>query len=240
MFNEVKRNSFLRGFKEALPIFWGYFAVSFSIGITASKFGITWFQAGLMSILNHTSAGQAAAIIMIGNNDSYFNVGVSQLVFNLRYMLMSTALALKLRQDTKLSERLLMSCSVTDEIFGISIMKDAPINAWFSIGALCMASPGWVLGTILGVVMGQILSSQITAALSVVLYSMFIAVIFPQARKKKFLLLVIFVSMLSSFLFSILPYVSTLSYGTKAIVLTIAISAIFAWLKPVEEENNYA
>ncbi len=237
MIKEENRLSFLQGYKAAFPIFLGYFTVAFSVGITASKYGLNWFQAWLMSFLNHTSAGQAAAIIMIGNNDSYLAVAISQLVFNLRYLLMSTALALKLRSDTKIRERLVMSYMVTDEIFGISIMKDAPINAWFSIGAMCMAGPGWELGTILGVVIGDVLPPTFIVALSVVLYSMFIAVIFPPARKNKFLLLVIFTSMLLSFLFSILPVLREISFGTKAIILTIVISLFFAYIHPVEDKN---
>src|SRR5574344_1437441 len=85
---ECNRLSYLKGLKDAMPIMLGYFAVSFTLGINASQNGFSWFQAGLMSFLNHTSAGQAAAIRMIADNDSYLNVAISQIVINLRYLLM--------------------------------------------------------------------------------------------------------------------------------------------------------
>lgn len=235
MIKEENRLSFIQGFKAAFPLFIGYFTVSFSIGITASQNGVNWIQAWLMSFLNHTSAGQAAAILMIGQEESYVAVGLSQLIFNLRYLLMSTALSLKLKEDTKLSERFIMSYMVTDEIFGLTIMRQGKLNAWFAIGAMCMAGPGWDLGTLLGAVVGNILPSSFVVALSVVLYSMFIAVIFPPAKKNKFMLIVIFVSMALSGLVSITPVLKEISFGTKAILLTIFISLFFAYIRPVEE-----
>ncbi len=237
MIKEENRVSFIQGFKAAFPLFIGYFTVSFSIGITASQNDINWLPAWLMSVLNHTSAGQAAAILMIGHDDSYLAVGLSQLIFNLRYLLMSTALSLKLKPETTLKERLMMSFMVTDEIFGLTIMRPGRLNAWFAIGAMCMAGPGWDLGTLLGAVVGNILPPSFLVALSVVLYSMFIAVIFPPTRKNKFMLIVIFVSMAISGLFAVTPVLKEISFGTKAIVLTILISLFFAYIRPVEEEN---
>lgn len=233
---EKNRIIFLKGFKDAIPIMLGYFAVSFTLGINAAQHGITWFQAGLMSLLNHTSAGEAAAIKMIFNDDSYISLAVSQLVINLRYLLMSTALALKLRHDTRLGERLVMSYIVSDEIFGISIMQKAPINAWYNIGAMAAASPGWVLGTVLGAVMGDVLPASITQALSVALYAMFIAVIFPPLRTDPILAVVIGLSMLLSYLFSVISFLKTLSFGLKVIILTVGLSALFALIRPLKPE----
>lgn len=233
---ECNRLSYLKGLKDAMPIMLGYFAVSFTLGINASQNGFSWFQAGLMSFLNHTSAGQAAAIRMIADNDSYLNVAISQIVINLRYLLMSTALALELRQDTGIGERLAMSYIVSDEIFGISIMQRPPLNAWYNIGAMTAASPGWVLGTILGAVLGNVLPNDVTMALSVALYAMFIAVIFPPVRQDRILAVVIAASMASSWLFDITPGLKEISFGFKVIVLTVAISALFAWIRPLPRE----
>lgn len=235
---ECSRISFLKGLKDAMPIMLGYFAVSFTLGINAVQNGLTWYQAGLMSFLNHTSAGQAAAIRMIASGDSYLSIALSQLVINLRYMLMSTALALKLRPDTSMGERLGMSYIISDEIFGISIMQKAPISAWYSIGAMTAASPGWVLGTILGAVMGNVLPASITTALSVALYAMFIAVIFPPVKQDPILAAVIAASMASSWLFDVLPPFRQLSFGFKVIILTIALSALFAFIRPLPEDTE--
>lgn len=234
------RKSFIKGFKDSVPIMLGYFAVSFTLGINASAHGLSWLEAGLMSFLNHTSAGQAAGIAMIANDDSYLSVALSQAVINLRYLLMSAALALKLKKDTSLGLRLSMSYVVSDEIFGISALQKAPLNGWYNIGSMAAASPGWVLGTILGAVMGNVLRPDITMALSVALYSMFIAVVFPPIRHNAFLAVVVSASMALSYAFSVIKALSGISYGIKVILITIALSAFFAIIRPIEEQDNEA
>ena len=60
-----KRTWFARGLRDGVPIGLGYFAVSFALGIKAVGAGISAFEAGLMSLLNLTSAGEAAAIALL-------------------------------------------------------------------------------------------------------------------------------------------------------------------------------
>ncbi len=50
-----KVKQFMRGVKDGLPIGLGYFAVAFSLGISARKAGITSFQGVLYSLLELTS-----------------------------------------------------------------------------------------------------------------------------------------------------------------------------------------
>ena len=50
--------------------------------------------------------------------------------------------------------------------------------------------------------------------------------------------LVVIVSMAASGLASVLPWIRTLSSGTRIIVLTILIAGAAAWLRPVEEKEE--
>lgn len=239
MLNYVDTLQFKKGWHAALPICIGYFAVSFTLGITARNAGLTWFEAALMSLLNNTSAGQAAGIAIIGNDGSYTEIILSQVIINLRYMLMSAALAQKLKPGTGICKRLGMSFEISDEIFGISILQDGFLNAYFTIGAIVCACPGWVAGTALGVVVGNILPANVISALSLALYAMFIAVIVPPARHSLLLLILIIISMLSSLIFDLIPFLSSISYGTKIIILTLVISALAALVFPVKEEVSH-
>ncbi len=227
--------NFNKGFKDAFPVFLGYFGVSFSLGIAAKNAGLTAFQASLMSLLNSTSAGQAAAIEIIGRGGSYIELAVSQIVINMRYLLMSAALTLRVSSQ-KTSERLLMSMGITDEIFGLSYNQELPLSPFYTFGCYCMALPGWVAGTFLGVTLGNILPATVVSSLSMALYSMFIAIVLPPAKKNHIVAVIVFVSMLLSWLFSVLfPVVSG---GMRVIILTVVISAIAAWLFPVKEEDK--
>ena len=103
---------------------------------------------------------------------------------------------------------------------------------------IVLAAPGWAIGTYLGVLMGNLLPANIVRALSVGLYGMFLAVIIPPARKNRILAGIILISMTASFAFTKLPLISTLSSGTRTIVLTILIAGGAAILFPVKEEEE--
>ena len=148
--------NYRRGLIDGLSIAIGYFAVSFTLGINASNAGMKWYQSALMSALNYTSAGQAAAIDIMAEGGSVWVLVVSTVVINLRYLLMSAALAVRLSPSTGIGKRMLMAMGVTDEIFGIASSRKYPLNPMYNVGAMSVACPGWVLGTALGGVMGEI------------------------------------------------------------------------------------
>lgn len=225
---------------QGLPIGAGYFAVSFTLGIIMRNAGLTPFQGMLMSLLNNTSAGQAAGTGIIAADGSYLEIAISQLVINLRYLLMSAALAPAVTSAMKTGPRLLMSFDITDEVFALLIMQRRPLSQYFAYGVAMASIPFWALGTFLGIVFGNILPPDVTSALSVALYAMFIAVIIPPARKNHLLFGLIGVSMLLSFAASVLPVISALSDGMRIIILTVIISAAAALLFPVKEEEGEA
>lgn len=238
----IERNSacFRKGLHDGTPIGLGYLAVSFTLGIAARNAGMTSFQATLMSITNLTSAGEFAALGVMAAGASYTEMAVTQLIINLRYLLMSCALSQKLDPKSSIVHRFLVGYGVTDEIFGVSIGTPGKLNPFYTYGQICVAAPGWALGTCLGVIMGNVLPARIVSALSIALYGMFIAVIIPPARKNRILAGLIVVSMAASLLFAKLPLLSSISSGTRIIILTIIIAGIAAVLFPIKEENHAA
>ena len=212
---------FRRGLKDGLPIALGYLAVSFSLGIAAKNAGMTALQTTLMSLTNNTSAGEFAALGVISAGAPYLEMAITQIIINLRYLLMSAALSQKLPPDLPLIHRLLVGFEVTDEVFGVSIAVDGRLNPYYTYGMMCMAIPGWALGSCLGVVMGNALPSRIVSALSLALYAMFVAIIIPPARKSRVLAGVIVCSMAASLTFSVLPVLRSISSGMQIIILTV-------------------
>lgn len=232
---------FLRGLHDGVPIALGYFAVSFALGITSTNAGLLPWQATLMSLLNVTSAGEAAAIALLATGTTYFEIAFTQLVINIRYLLMSCSLSQKLPKSTSFFHRLLVGYGVTDEIFGISVSQDPSLSPYYSYGAIAVAVPGWTFGTLLGAVMGDLLPLRIVTALSVALYAMFIAIILPPAKKSRIIAGLIAVSMFSSAILTYLCKVLDLSWfteGFRIIFLTVVISLIAAILFPIKEVQN--
>ena len=238
--NTENKTWYFKGLREGVPIGLGYFAVGFTLGIAAKNAGITAFQMGLMSFTMHASAGQFAAITVIAGQSGYIAMILTQLVINIRYLLMSAALSQKISPDTSLAKRMLLSYFVTDEIFGISASVKGNLNPFYNYGAASLGSPGWLLGTVLGVLVGNILPPSLTSALSVALYGMFLAVVIPASKESKAVAAVVAVSMAASLIFDFVPLLAGISGGTKIIILTVGIAALAAVIKPVTAESEVA
>ncbi len=240
--NESRKTAFKRGIIDGIPIALGYLAVSFTFGIQAAKEGLSVFQATLLSLTNLTSAGQFAGLGIIVASASYLEMAFTQLIINLRYCLMSCSLSQKLDSNAKFYHRFIMSYGITDEIFGICSGRPKKLSPFYCYGAICVASPGWALGTFLGALSGNILPASVLSALGVALYGMFIAIVIPPAKTNKVIAGLVIVSMVASFLFSILPILKEISSGFTLIILTVVIAGAAALLFPIDidEEQNKA
>ena len=226
------KSVFLNGIAAGIPIGLGYFAVAFSLGIIARKAGLNSVQGFIASFLNLASAGEYALFTSIEQIVTYIELAIITFVVNARYLLMSCALSQRFSEQTPFFHRFLIAFGITDEIFAVTIARNGSINPWYNYGAMLVAVPLWSIGTSLGIIAGNMLPTMVVNALSVALYGMFIAIIIPPTKKNMTILMAVIISFLSSYLFSILPLIKKLSSGNRTIILTIAISAIFAYLKP--------
>ena len=224
--------------KNGIPICLGYFAVSFAFGIQAADINLSPFQAGLLSLLNVTSAGQFAGLAVIASAGSYIEMAILQAIVNLRYLLMSAALSQKLTPETPTFHRLGIAYGVTDEIFGISVMRKGALSPYFSYGATLVSVFGWVSGTVLGASAGAILPQRLISALGIALYGMFIAIIIPPSKKDRNVGIAVCCSFALSGLCAIMPIISEWSSGTRTILLTILISSVVAWLRPIKKRES--
>ena len=230
---------FGRGMRDGMPIAIGYFAVAFALGIKATAAGLSALQSALLSLLNVTSAGEAAGIALLGVGTTYVELALTQLVINIRYLLMSCALSQKLSQKTGLLHRFAIGYGVTDEIFGISAATKGDLSPYYSYGAISVAVPGWTLGTLLGAVMGNVLPARAVSALGVALYAMFLAIILPPARKSRVIAGLVAVSALASALLTTLCNLLSLTFfteGFRIILLTVVISLGAALLFPLKDD----
>ncbi len=229
---------FRDGCHNAIPICLGYMAVSFAFGIEASKIGMTTFQAAMTSLLNVTSAGQFSALELIARNGSFIELAILQLIINLRYMLMSTALSQKLDSKINTLHRLGISYGVTDEIFAVSIFKKGTLYPMFSYGLIATSVFGWVFGTVLGAVAGQVLPQRLISCLGLAIYGMFIAIIIPDTRASKTLLAVVISAMALSTVFTYAPVLKMISSGFRIIIVTVVVAAAAAIIAPRKEEEH--
>lgn len=234
--SEVKKQSdFLRGLLHGLPIGLGYLSVSFGFGIKAVTGGLTVMQSTLISLLNLTSAGQAAGVDIIAAHGTLIEMALVQLTINIRYALMALSLSQKLDDRFTLPHRLLAAFGITDEIFGVSAAQKERLRPAYMYGMILIAVAGWVLGTFLGAAAGELLPASVSGALGILLYGMFIAIIIPPARKERGVLCVVLVSVLLSVLCKYL--LPGLSGGFAVILCAVAASVFGAVCFPKTEEK---
>ncbi len=237
---EDLRRAILRGARDGFPIALGYFAVAFSLGITAKHAGLTAAQGFLASFLNHASAGEYALFSLIAANAAYWEVATVSCIANARYLLMSAALSQRFSPDTAFIHRVFVGFGITDEIFGLGIARRDWVSPPYLYSAFLLADLFWASGTATGIAAGNVLPSNVVSALSVAIYGMFLAIIIPPAREDRTVAGLVLVSFACSFAFSVLPMLSALSSGLRTILLTVAISALAALCFPVKAEEGGA
>lgn len=229
---------FQTGMKDAVPIGLGYFAVAFSLGIAARNAGMNALQGFLLSFLNNASAGEYAGITVIAANASYIEIAVVTLIANARYLLMSCAMGQRLKPGLSFGHRLLMGYDITDELFGIAIARPGYLEPFYTYGAMLTAIPCWATGTACGIIAGNIIPARVVSALSVSLFGMFLAIIIPPAKKDKVVAALIVLAFASSYAASCLPVISSISEGTRTIILIVVLSAGAAYFFPVHTEGG--
>ena len=235
----IQRNDIFQGLRDGIPIAMGYFAVAFSLGIIAKQAGLTAPIGFVSSFFTRASAGEYGVYTLVAANAAYVEIVAMCLVVNLRYMLMSAALSQKIAPGTSWFHRVLMACCVTDEVFGISIAHRGYCPPAYTYSAALISTLLWAMGCAAGIVAGGMLPTPVVAALSVALYGMFLAIIMPPARNDRYVLYAVMASFVLSGACRVAPLVSSWSSGTRTIVLTIVISAVAAWLKPIKTEEDH-
>lgn len=234
----MRTNEFRQGFSDGLPICLGYFSVSVAYGMTAVLSGIPVWAAVLISLTNLTSAGQFAGTNLMTAGGSLAEIGMTTLIINIRYFLMSLAMSQKVEKKMGFLERLAVSFGITDEIFAVSMQHPRELSTPYMAGLISMPVLGWTGGTLAGGILTSFLPEFISNALAISLYGMFIAVIIPPVRESKAIRFTILLAVVLSILMHVLPGLKELSSGWGIIIITVIVSGAAAWLFPVEEKEE--
>ena len=228
------------GVQAGLPVGMGYFSVSFGFGAMAVAQGLKALDATLISLTNLTSAGQFAGLTLIVAAATLWEMVLTQLVINSRYALMSLALSQRMGEKIGLVPRLFIAFFNTDEIFALAMARREPLTVPYLLGLGTLPILGWTLGTLCGALAGSVLPMSIRAALGVMLYGMFVAIVVPPAKKERKILIAVILSLVLSSLFAWVPVLQRVSAGLSIVICTVAAAALCAALFPVKEEEEAA
>lgn len=224
------------GLRDGFPLGIAYFAVAFAFGIVAAKSHLSIFDSFFMSLTNLTSAGQFVGITLIQAKVSYMEMFLTQIILNIRYLIMSCSLSQKYDADLPVIHRAICACAVTDEMFGVVCCQPGKVSPFYTYGLLFMTVPSWCLGTVCGCFSGSLLSKSLISALGIVVYALYFAIVVPPAKHDKVVRYVCFASIIMALGFAYLPYLKTFTSGMRILIITIVVSSVAAILCPVKDD----
>lgn len=229
--------NYKRGLAAGIPIALGYMSVSFTFGIMAVSYGLAWWQALIISMTTVTSAGQFAGIGIMIHPEQYFQMLISQITINIRYSFMSISVGQKADSRFKGLSRWILGFMMTDEIFAVATQEESVSRSFFA-GLATLPYIGWALGTLFGAILGSILPERLMSALSLAIYGMFVAIVVPEMKKSRPVVLVVILAILLSCMFYYVPFLSTISSGITITVVAVAAAVIASLLFPVMDEAD--
>lgn len=228
---------FFRGIRAGIPIGIGYLSVAFTFGIMAVSYGFAWWQALVISMTTLTSAGQLAAIGVMGVPGQYIELLISQLTINLRYSFMSVSLSQKAAPTLRGWKRWLLGFFISDEIFAVAVAEDE-VRTPFLAGLAVAPYLGWSLGTLVGGLLGNVLPPLLMNALCLAIYGMFLAIVLPPARASRPVLTVALVAVGLHAAFYYLPLLRAIPSGIAISICAVAAALVGAFAFPIVEREE--
>jgi 4-azaleucine resistance transporter AzlC len=176
-----------RGIRSGLPIGIGYFPIAIAFGALASQAGLTWLESTSMSLFVYAGASQFVGVSMLLSGAGAVQIITTTFFLNLRHLIMSLAVNHQMRHFPQ-GWKNLLSFGITDETFAMLTLGENNTNKetlkpGFMAGLLFTAYLGWVFGTIVGGLGASFIPGEITTAMIIGLYGLFIGLLVPPASK---------------------------------------------------------
>jgi 4-azaleucine resistance transporter AzlC len=186
------------GILSGLPIALGYFPIAIAFGALAGQAQLSWLEAVLMSALVFAGASQFVAVSLLLAGTGPLQIITTTFFLNMRHLIMSLAVNDKMRGFPPAWKQGL-SFFITDETFAFLTLGEregVQVNSpEYMAGLMITAYLGWISGTLVGGLGANLIPPQITTAMTVGLYGLFIGLLVPAAKKSGPFLLVAVLSM---------------------------------------------
>lgn len=213
-----------RGMAAAWPICLGYLPIGLAFGVLAQKAGLSPLEIGLMSVLVFAGSSQFIAVSMLSAGASLFSIVATTFIVNLRHFLMSSALAVYLKNADR-KKLSFFAYGVTDESFAVNLSKYRD-SVWDLDSALATnytANFTWILTTVLGGIGGQFIPAH-AFGIDYALIAMFICLLVFQIRGFIYVITAIIAGLFAVFLSLLIPgnsYIVIASMTAAAIGVVI-------------------
>ena len=214
--------SFKNGIISGFPIIIGYFPVAMAFGLLSRDIGISLRDSCFFSIFVFAGASQFMALDLIKTGAASVNIILATFLLNLRHLMMSASLSVKLR-ETKKKWLPFIAFGMTDETFSISSLNGGKLNAPFLLALHSAAYASWVCGTLTGYLAGAVLPAVVQNSLGIGLYALFAALLMPEIKKSTNIL---YLSLMSGTVYVMLTRFKIVPAGWSLITTIIAAAGL--------------
>lgn len=201
-----RRREVIQGFKDALPIVFGYVPVGFAYGVLAKDIGLGTVEIVLMSILVYAGSGQFIAVGLLGAGAPAITIIFTTFLVNLRHLLMSASLVPFIRHfNAKFFP--FVAFGITDESYGVALGRFSRHGAspGYMLALNLTSQSAWVLSSLLGAIFGTLVEEPDALGLNFALPAMFIALLVFQLKDKLTYLVAVFAGLISIIIILMVP-----------------------------------
>jgi len=202
---------YTNGVKDCIPTILGYLSVSFACGVLLKTAGMSLLEIILLTILLYAGSGQFIVAAMFATRTPATAIIITVFFVNLRHLLLSSTVAGKF-QNLKLWQSYLVGCELTDESFGLAMMKSVkydPLPFPWMLGVNNSAHASWLIGNVLGGILGGLIPSPSALGLDFAIVAMFVGILVTQLDSNKRLnkdIIIVAATVLAMLLFTILNF----------------------------------
>lgn len=146
-------STFRSGLFAALPIVMGYFPIAFSFGVAATRAGLSWGEAVMLSLVIYAGASQFFALVLVTSGVPWLVATFTLIAMNLRHLLYGPALMKEAGAGASKRYAWIWAWGLTDEVFGQALgalAKGRKFSESYMFGLGLAAYAAWVTGTAVG------------------------------------------------------------------------------------------
>lgn len=171
-----------RGLRDALPIVLAYVPLGAGFGLLARVIGMPLWLVGATSLLLFAGAGQYMVASMLASGVSLPVITTSVILVNLRHLLYSASIGVKLRGWRRGIARWAAVFGLTDEVYAVSSTAPEPVTPTYFFALAGASHLAWIGGSLGGAWLGGLLPAAVTEVLTYSLTALFLALLLGTGR----------------------------------------------------------
>lgn len=221
-----KKESIKQGAIMSVPMILGFLPIAMAFGLLAKNTGMTLRDTWMMSAIVFAGSSQFMVLELLNTGVSMGSMILATFLLNLRHLMMSASLSLDFKDIDK-RYLPLVAFGITDESFSIVSFNKEKIDLPYILTLFFIGHTAWWVGSVMGYLIGEILPKSLQLSLSVGLYAMFAALLFPQVKESRKILTLIIIAMI---IYSLIYYTGVIHSGWDIILGIILSSAACVYL----------